>query len=146
VTETIDEEVTERDIEIGETIGIVVSDGGPGPLITEPQDATTKAIRILQAETTEQENEKIDMVDEVEVNETSASGTEIVAHVGGMMVTGRLDATAICSKSGEVAVETEASEVAGTVAVRIETSLRRRPGAAKRVHHRRRRRGSQHQT
>ena len=143
---TTDEEATEKGIETEEMIAIVVSDGDPGHPITEPLDATTKATHILRAETTEQENERIDMADEGEVNEMSASGTEIEALVEETMETGRLGATAICSMSVEVVAETEVNEVGGMAAARIETSLQRRLGAAKRVHHRRQRRGSQRQT
>lgn len=143
---TTDEEATERDTETEEMIATVVSDGDPGHPITEPLDGTTKATHILRAETTEQENERIDMVDEVEANGMSASGTEIEDLVEETMETGRLGATAIYSMSVEVVAETEVNEVGEMAAARIETSLQRRLGVAKRVHHHRQRRGSQHQT
>lgn len=146
MTETNDEEETERGIETEEMIAIVGSDEDRGHLTTEPPSATTKATHILLAETTEQENEKIDMVDEVEVNEMSASGTVIVALVGEMMETDHLDVTAIYLMSDEVVVETEVNEVGEMAAARTEMSSPRRLGAAKRAHRLRRRRENRRQT
>lgn len=132
--------MTERDIETGEMIATVESDEGPDHHIIEHPGATMRATHIPRAEIIEQENEKTDMVDEVEVNETNANGTEIEVLVGEMMETGRLDATATYLMIEEVVDETEETEwieqieAGAMVAVRIATSLRRKLGAARRAH------------
>lgn len=138
--ETTDEEVTERGIETGGMIATVVSDEGPDHPIIEHPGATTRATHIPRAEIIEQENEKTDMVDEVEVNETNANGTEIGVLVGERMEIDPLDATATYLMIEEVVDETEETErievieAGATVGARIVTSLRRKLGAARRAH------------
>jgi hypothetical protein len=140
VIETTDEEVTERDIEIGETIATVVSDEDPDHRIIEHPGATTRATHIPQAEIIEQENEKTDMVDEAEQNEMNVNGTEIGVLVGEMMESDRLDATATYLMIEEVVDETEETEgieqieVDAMAGARIATSLQRKLGAARRAH------------
>ena len=132
--------MTERDIETGEMIATVESDEGPDHHIIEHPGATMRATHIPRAEIIEQENEKTDMVDEVEVNETNANGTEIGVLVGERMEIDPLDATATYLMIEEVVDETEETEwieqieAGAMVAVRIATSLRRKLGAARRAH------------
>jgi hypothetical protein len=143
VTEKTDEEAIENDTGTEETIASVVSDGDQDRLITEHRDATTKATRTRQAETTEQESEKTDT--EGEVTETSANGTEIEARAEETMETGPLDAIVIYSMIEEVAEETVVIEAGGMVAEKIATSLPRKQEAARRAHHHRPKRESPHQ-